>query len=129
MGLAALAAIAGPVLAQTAPANMGTVNTGPLAELCASADPVAGAYCRGFLIGAGQYHASITAPGGADPVFCLAQPMPSVDQAQASFAAWARSNPQHAGERAVDGVIRWAATAYPCPPQPEQRPGNRRTNR
>lgn len=112
LGLAVAATTAGPVLAQSA-----AVGTGPLAELCAAANPAAQGYCRGFLIGAGQYHATITAPGGLDPLFCLPAPAPSVDQAQAAFVVWARANPQHANERAIDGVMRWAASAFPCAPR------------
>lgn len=122
-GLAVALATAGPVLAET-----GTVTTGPLAELCGAASPTAQAYCRGFLIGAGQYHATITAPGGLDPLFCLPTPAPSVEQVQAGFAAWARANPQHANERAIEGVMRWAASAFPCV-RPAAGTANRRSSR
>ena len=124
LGLAALAASAGPALAQPGP-----ITTGPLAELCGSLDPAASAYCRGFLTGAGQYHSAITAPGGLNPLFCLPTPSPTLDQSQSAFVAWARANPQHAGERAIDGVMRWAASAYPCPTPPPAAPANRRTGR
>jgi hypothetical protein len=99
------------------------VTTGTLANLCAASgtdaqSATATGFCRGFLIGAGQYHAALSAPGGLRPVFCLPSPTPQVEAAQAGFVAWAAANPQHAGDRAVDGLTRWAAATYPCPPAP-----------
>lgn len=101
-----------------APAQSGAITTAQLGEACASAEAVRIAYCRGFLIGAGQYHAVITSPpAGRAAIFCLpaGDAMPTVEQAQTGFAAWARANPQHGAERAVEGVTRWAASAFPCP--------------
>jgi hypothetical protein len=96
------------------------VTTTTLAEACASKDgdvtgAIAVGYCRGFMSGAGQYHREISADRPA--IFCLPSPSPSFEAAQASFVAWVRANPQHAGEPAVDGLMRWAAATYPCPPQ------------
>jgi hypothetical protein len=118
-----------PVRAQaasTAPAGGGVgVTTGALAEMCAAgggSDVVSGAavgYCRGFLIGVGQYHAELTAGRGArPPVFCLPNPSPTIEQAEDSFVTWARANPEFAGEKAVVGLMRWAAATYPCPAAP-----------
>jgi hypothetical protein len=102
--------------AQTATPS-GPVTTGTLAELCGSDAPGAMAFCRGVMVGAGQYHMSITTgPGARRPIFCLPGGPPTFDEAQSSFTAWVRANPQHAGERAVDGLMRWAAATYPCPP-------------
>jgi hypothetical protein len=125
--------IAGVLLASAlggvAAAQTGPVATGPLAELCASSDAAGVAYCRGFLVGAGQYHEASTARGGLAPMFCLGEAMPTVEQAQAAFVAWARANPQHAGDRAIDGVMRWATIAYPCPTPAATQPASRRTPR
>jgi hypothetical protein len=112
-GLLLAATHAGSALAQT-----GAVTTAQLGDACASTESVQIAYCRGFLVGAGQYHAVITSPpAGRPPVFCLpaGDALPTIEQAQSAFAAWARANPQHAAERAVEGVTRWAASAFPCP--------------
>jgi hypothetical protein len=117
----ALAAIAGAASAQTAGGALAVtpgLSTGTLAEICAASGAQAEAargYCRGFLVGVGQYHAEVTRPGGRAPIFCLPDPAPSLDAAQAAFAEWGRANPQHAAEKAVDGLLRWAAIAYPCP--------------
>jgi hypothetical protein len=69
----------------------------------------------------------VTRPGGQAPIFCLPNPAPTLDEAQAAFVAWARANPQHAGDKAVDGLLRWAASAYPCPTPPP--PARRATRR
>jgi hypothetical protein len=102
--------------------------TSDLAALCAASaqDPigqVALGYCQGFVIGVGQYHRSLTAEGGAQrPIFCLPNPSPTFDQARAAFVAWARDNPQYGPEPAIDGLMRFAAEAYPCPTAPVPRP-------
>ncbi len=97
------------------------LSTATLANLCASQggemelDRAVG-FCRGFIISAGQYHREITLPGGRAAIFCLPTPAPAVADAQASFVAWVAANPQHAGEAAVNGLLRWAAATYPCAP-------------
>lgn len=75
--------------------------------------------CYGFLTGVGQYHAATRPVGGPrPPLFCPPNPPPSLAQVATGFTAWARGNPQFADERAVDGLVRWAALTYPCPPAP-----------
>ena len=32
------------------------------------------------------------------------------------FAAWARENPRHGNEPALDGLLRWAQVNFPCSP-------------
>lgn len=34
----------------------------------------------------------------------------------AAFVSWLAANQQHAGVRAAEGVLRFAAATYPCPP-------------
>lgn len=120
MAAAAATLAAGPALAQ-APAR--GMTTATLAEACASegrdaAGATAAGYCRGFMAGAGQYHRALS--GDRPAIFCLPAEAPSFEAAQASFVAWARANPQHGAEQAVDGLMRWAAATYPCPAQPAQ---------
>jgi hypothetical protein len=137
MGIAAALAlaVAAPqgAKAQPAPAPTGSgggvgVTTANLAELCAAGDGtdvISGAavgYCRGFLIATGQYHRELTTGRGArPPVFCLPDPSPTIEAAEDSFVAWARANPQFGGEKALIGVMRWAAATYPCPARPGRR--------
>ena len=80
-------------------------------------------YCNGFIIGVGQFHSSLTAAAGAlRPIFCVPDPQLTLNQAAAAFVTWTRTNPQHANERAVDGLMRFAAETYPCPTAPVARP-------
>jgi hypothetical protein len=124
----AFAAAALPALAQMSPPAAGVTEaqfqartTADLAALCGAGpqDPnrlAAVSVCHGFLIGAGQYHSAITRPGGrVAPVYCAPTPPPTLDQVTTGFVAWARANPQHANESAVDGLARFAAATYPCP--------------
>ena len=119
-----LAALLGaPAPAQAQPAHVTDVRT--VSDLAAVCDPqVPGvprlesiAYCQGFVTAAGQYHALLHPAGGPrSPLYCTPNPPPSVAQAALAFAAWARQNPQHAGEPALDGLLRWAQSTHPCPP-------------
>lgn len=120
-GLALLAAAAGGAFAQTAvaQATVPALTTGVLAALCGATggdaeSATATGYCRGFIIGVGQYAAAMSRPGGIQPIFCLPTPSPTQDVAQASFVAWVAANPQYTDDKAVDGLLRWAATTYPC---------------
>jgi hypothetical protein len=113
---------AGSALAQGANTTMAEpVTTATLASICAATSPNAEspltAYCRGFMVGAGQYHASVSAATGRR-IFCLPEPSPTIESVQGSFVAWARANTQHGQDRAVDGLMRFAAATYPCPAEP-----------
>jgi hypothetical protein len=118
---ATAALFAAPATAQ-APSHVTDVRT--VADLAAVCDPrLSGmerlesiAYCQGYVTAAGQYHA-LTHPAGGPrrSLYCLPNPPPSIAQAGLGFAAWARQNPQHAGEPALDGLFRYAQSAYRCP--------------
>ncbi len=96
--------------------------TADLAEICAipttSPDYTAAAYfCRGFLVGAAQFHGALyplNRPGR--PIFCAPNPPPAPRDVVPLFIAWVKANPQHANDTAVDGLMRFAAATYPCPP-------------
>ncbi len=128
----ALCAMAFAAQAQPLPGDaVQPVSTGTLRNLCSTptTDPnaaIAVGFCRGFMIGVGQYHAGISGPGGARPIFCLPNPTPTLETVQADFVAWAAGNPQYAVEKAVDGLMRFAAAAYPCPTPPPAPPAARR---
>ncbi len=80
------------------------------------------AYCQGFLTSAGQYHALMYPQGGPmRPLFCLPNPGPTVAESGIAFAHWARENPNYANEPALDGLLRWAQAAFPCPPASTRR--------
>lgn len=119
---------AAPAMAQVTDQHFRSGRTGDLAVLCgaAASDPMHTAalnWCQGFIVGAGQYHASIAEAGGSHkPLFCLPTPEPTLEQARLAFVAWAKAHPQHASERAVDGMARFAAETWPCPPAAIRRP-------
>jgi hypothetical protein len=129
--LAGILLAVAPATAQVSEQNFRGGKTSDLAALCGASPqdplgPTAIAWCHGFMVAAGQYHAELSASGGVhQPIFCLPNPTPTLDEARASFVAWARSNPQHANERAIDGLMRFATQAYPCP-RPESGQPRRR---
>jgi len=116
------AMLAAPAPARAQPSHVTDVRT--VSDLAAVCDPQLRnverlesiAYCQGFITAAGQYHTSLHPAGGPRrPLFCVPNPPPSVAQSGLAFAAWARQNPQRANEPALDGLLRWAQSAYPCP--------------
>jgi hypothetical protein len=123
IGAAALAALLGaaPAGAQVMPQHFTGGSTGDLARLCAaSATDATGVgalgWCEGFLVGVGQFHRAVTAPSGRiRPIYCLPNDDSlTLNQVRQAFVTWAAANPQHAGERAVDGLVRFAQATYPC---------------
>jgi hypothetical protein len=116
-----------------APANFQARTVPDLAALCGAGpqDPNAAVRLRrGYLVGVGQFHAALHPPGEPrPPLFCSPMPPQAIAQVAANFAAWARTNTQHAGERAVDGLARWARETYPCPSAPPPAAGRRRGGR
>lgn len=133
IAVAALLAHVGPALAQqgggaaTSATNAPGRSVTDLSALCSAGlqDPSqssAQSYCNGFIVGVGQFHTSLTAEGGAQrPIFCIPSPQPTLNQVAAAFVSWTRANPQDAGERAVDGLMRFAAETYPCTTAPATR--------
>lgn len=125
---AGLALTALPAAAQVIPDNFVGGRTSDLAALCAAGanDPMvrdAVNHCHGFLMAVGQFHAEVTREGARiRPFFCLPNPRPSVSSITSGFVTWAAANPQFAGAPAVEGVVRYATAAFPCPaPTPGRR--------
>lgn len=123
--------LAAPAMAQVTDQEFRSGRTGDLAALCGApaSDPMHTAavnWCQGFMVGAGQYHHSMSAAGTAPKsLFCLPTPEPTLEQARLAFVAWARAHPQYAAERAVDGLTRFAAETWPCPKPAVSRPAKR----
>lgn len=125
---AAAVMLASPALAEVTEQNFRGGRTGDLAALC-GAEPrdrlhtAALNWCQGFMVGTGQYHRATTAARGTGAAsFCLPTPEPTLDQARLAFVTWAARNPQHAQDRAVDGLTRFAAETWPCPRAESPRP-------
>lgn len=77
-------------------------------------------FCQGYLVGLYHYHQALTAERRQAPVFCIAGPEPTRDQAVASFLTWGRARPQHMDEAPIDGVFRWAVETWPCQRAPRR---------
>lgn len=95
------------------------------ADLASVCDPRGGdvarlesiAYCQGFITSFVQYHALAHPAGGRSaPLFCVSGPGPSIAESGLAFARWTENNPQHRGEPALDGLLRWAEVTHPCAP-------------
>jgi hypothetical protein len=119
--LGATLALMSQARAQISEQTFGSGRTGDLAKLCAAseADPggeVARAWCNAFIIATGQYHGSVAAANPAiGRVYCLPDPSMTLDQVRTAFVAWTQANAQYANTRAVDGLMRFAGTTWPCP--------------
>lgn len=94
--------------------------TGNLAALC-SASPEEPNYsaaihmCQGYIIGIAHFHQALSAELKED-IYCVPEgdARPSRNEAVAMFVDWAGNNPDSAGTEALDGVLAWAAAAFPC---------------
>lgn len=134
LGLASGAALAQGMTGTAAAEPVTQVST--VADLAAICDPAASsplrlesiAYCQGFITAAGQYHAALNPAGSAvsRPLYCVPTPAPTVAETGLGFAAWARQNPQHNAEPAIDGLLRYAQASFPCP-QAAAQPARRAT--
>jgi len=119
--LAAAMALPTPAATQITEQTFRSGRTGDLGTLCAAgeADPggiAARAWCQAFIVSAGQYHGSISAADPArDRIYCLPDSDMTLDQVRTAFVSWAQSNPQYADTKAIDGLMRFAASTWPCP--------------
>lgn len=90
-------------------------NFGDLVALCAADDDVeAVQLCRGYILGAGSLYMELVRAKRITAWAC-ADPVPTVDEARTRIVSWARANPAHDGEQAIDGLWRAAAAVWPCP--------------
>ena len=90
-----------------------------LVDLCAVPDgdqmvEAARGFCYGFLSGINHYHAAVNVGKKARPLYCLSEPKPTRADAARMYVAWSQANPQYMKEAAVDSVIRFAVTTWPC---------------
>jgi hypothetical protein len=109
-------AFAQPVVAQDVkPAANFT--TSSLLEICALDDSAAqmrsAEFCEGFILGTGLLYLELRK---ADVIkaWACAEDLPTLPQIREIFVTWARENPQHLDENAVDGFWRAMSATYPC---------------
>jgi Rap1a immunity proteins len=95
-------------------------STADLVEICStpandSLYAAAISFCHGYAVGAYQYYQATVAGPKGKPFVCLPPtPPPTRTEGLQMFVAWARENPQHMGEPAVDTLFRWLAATWPC---------------
>lgn len=96
-------------------------NTQDLIELCTvqDGDPLRDAaigFCHGYGLGAVHYYLAQHAGPDSKPFVCLPNPAPSRAEGLQMFLAWARNNPQHMNEPAVESIFRFMKATWPCKP-------------
>jgi Rap1a immunity proteins len=71
--------------------------------------------CHGFGAGTYQTIQTVTRHERLQPIICPPQPQPTRNEAVRRFLEWAKRNPQHLKEPAVEMVARFFVTEFPCP--------------
>lgn len=69
--------------------------------------------CYGFVYGAGLFYYEVIKAGKAKSVVC---PGGQIDReaVRVAFVDWARGNPDRMSESPIDGLLRSAASRWPC---------------
>ncbi len=94
-------------------------STGDLVDLCTAApsDAMGTAalnFCHGFGVGAYRVLDELNRARKI-PMFCMPSPMPTRNEALASFVQWAKSNPDQLSTAPQDGIAAFLSSQYPCP--------------
>jgi hypothetical protein len=119
MGAAALALAAGSASAQVTKENFTLRTTRDFVALCgvSASDPNAAAaihFCHGYYVGI-DHSAEILGRPLRGILYCPPDGLKVTrDQVIAMVVDYHRKNPQFAAEAPIEGIIRWAAAAYPC---------------
>lgn len=122
-------ALSVPVVAQTPPPPatqaakppppLNIRTTADLVALCDTPEtdpdyPGAIGLCVGYGSGVLDYHLADTAQRRRARRVCVPTPAPTRGAARTLFIAWAHQHPQYMNAPAVDGVMRFLMTTYPC---------------
>lgn len=123
--IAAIAAAAGMGFA-SGPANAADEkgflidDTRDLASLCATRpgqpNYVAAIHmCQGYILGVHHFHTALAQAQG-EAIYCVdnRKPRPSRNEVVDEFVVWVGNTPDVGDEEALDGVLRWAKSAFPC---------------
>jgi hypothetical protein len=96
-------------------------NAGDLADVCATPtdSPLYMAaihMCQGYIMGVHHFHTALALELG-DDIYCPPPPERSQtrNEITGAFVAWVADNPDIRSSEALDGLLSWAAAAYPCP--------------
>ena len=116
--VALLIAFPSAVRANVTEQNFMLDTTRDLVALCGvdGADPNAMAaihMCHGYFVGIIHFH-KLMGDALEGQVFCMKDREPTRNQAIAMLVEWSRAHPEHDSMEAIDGVMQWAADAYPC---------------
>ncbi|MEL6265152.1 MAG: Rap1a/Tai family immunity protein [Pseudomonadota bacterium] len=94
--------------------------TGDLARLCGASQvhpnyAAAVHMCHGYIIGIHHFHEAM-AQAVDDDIYCeeKAETPPTRAEVEQAFVAWVEANPEAAEMEALDGVLTFAAQAFPC---------------
>ena len=95
--------------------------TGDLVDLCTTAptDPMGTAalnFCDGFGVGVYRVLDEMERVH-KHRAFCMPDPMPTRNEALASFVQWAKANPEELALTPQDGISVFLAKQYPCAPK------------
>lgn len=119
IGAAVIALAAGAASAQVTKENFTLRTTRDFVALCgvSGSDPNAAAaihFCHGYYVGV-DHSAEILGRPLRGILYCPPEGLKlSRDQVLAMVVDYHRKNPQFAAEAPIEGIIRWAAAAYPC---------------
>jgi len=92
-------------------------HTADLVSVCATEarapdSALATAFCHGFLVGAYHFYDATTPE--ISRFICAPDPMPTRTEVMDSFVVWAKANPQHMNENAVETLFRYLTITYSC---------------
>lgn len=70
--------------------------------------------CQGFITAVDQFHTAMTMDDPSKGLYCLSGTPPTRNEAMSRFSAWVEATPGAGDRSAVDALVSWAATVYPC---------------
>lgn len=94
-------------------------NTGDLVDLCSAAQSdalytAAVNFCHGFGLGVVRVLQEEEMAKTSRHMFCLPSPMPTRNEAVASFVQWAKADPSRMALPPADGIATFLSQQYPC---------------
>ena len=71
-------------------------------------------FCHGFLVGAYRYYDAASSGPKGTKLVCRPDPEPTRNETIDMFIEWAKSHPQHWGDRPVETEFRFLMEKWPC---------------
>jgi hypothetical protein len=87
--------------------------TADLRDACAAEDEATRNFCFGYIKGAGHLYVELVRANAIPQIAC-ADPVPTLEVIRVSVVEWIDANPQHADDRAIDGLLQASAETWPC---------------